>query len=331
MRSAAAWADGVAGTTLDLDVDKQNELFDIARTAWAQAGKRKPRLATSFWFALGEADEARAQVHRHLRRYMNWIPASYVDAMAPATGWAGNEDELLDVLRSSRTSAPTRSTSSRRVPTSTSSAGSPTSSRISSRRWQAEVMTTSAAHAARRVALEWEKARAELLVREKELTRMKDSVSAARRRLPMVQITESYTFDTENGPASLLDLFDGRRQLIVQHFMFGSDWDEGCTGCSMMADHIGPLSHLHAKDTSLVLVSRAPLAGLLEFRDRMGWTLPWVSSESRTFNEDFRATVDGEEHHAISVFLATATACFTPGRPTTAERSRSCWFGISSI
>ena len=99
VRSAAAWADGVAGTTLDLDVDKQNELFDIARTAWAQAGKPKPRLAPSFSFALGEADEARAQVHRHLRRYMNWIPASYVDAMAPATGLAGNEDELLDVLR----------------------------------------------------------------------------------------------------------------------------------------------------------------------------------------------------------------------------------------
>ena len=141
-------------------------------------------------------------------------------------------------------------------------------------------MTTSAAHMPPVVSRsEWEKARAELLVREKELTRMKDSVSAARRRLPMVQITESYTFDTENGPASLLDLFDGRRQLIVQHFMFGSDWDEGCTGCSMMADHIGPLSHLHAKDTSLVLVSRAPLARLLEFRDRMGWTLGVVRIE----------------------------------------------------
>ena len=98
VRSAAAWAGGVAGTTLDLDVGKQNELFDIARAAWAQAGKPKPRLATSFWFALGEADEARAQIHRHLRRYMNWVPASYVDAMAPATGWAGNEDELLDLL-----------------------------------------------------------------------------------------------------------------------------------------------------------------------------------------------------------------------------------------
>ena len=99
VRSAAAWADGLAGTTLDLDTAKQNELYDVARTAWAQAGKPKPLLATSFWFALGDADEARAQVHRHLRRYMNWIPAEYVDAMAPSTGWAGNEDDLRDVLR----------------------------------------------------------------------------------------------------------------------------------------------------------------------------------------------------------------------------------------
>src|SRR5688572_26899773 len=97
---------------------------------------------------------------------------------------------------------------------------------------------------------EWERARAELLVREKELFRLKDSVSAARRRLPMVRVETPYVFDTEAGPVSLLELFDGRRQLIVQHFMFGSDWDEGCSGCSMMADHIGPLSHLHAKDTS---------------------------------------------------------------------------------
>ena len=98
VRSAAAWADGLAGTTLDLDVDKQNELFDVARAAWAEAGRPKPHLATSFWFALGDADDARAQIHRHLRRYMNWIPAEYVDAMAPTTGWAGTDDELLDVL-----------------------------------------------------------------------------------------------------------------------------------------------------------------------------------------------------------------------------------------
>lgn len=99
LRSAAGWADGLAGTTLDLDVDKQNELFDVARTAWVEAGRPKPHLATSFWFALGDADDARAQMHRHLRRYMNWIPAEYVDAMAPATGWAGSEDDLVAVLR----------------------------------------------------------------------------------------------------------------------------------------------------------------------------------------------------------------------------------------
>jgi alkanesulfonate monooxygenase SsuD/methylene tetrahydromethanopterin reductase-like flavin-dependent oxidoreductase (luciferase family) len=99
VRSAAVWADGLAGTTLDLDVGKQNELFDVARDAWAQANKPKPLLATSFWFAIGEGDGPRAQVHRHLRRYMNWIPAEYVDAMAPTTGWAGTGDELLAVLR----------------------------------------------------------------------------------------------------------------------------------------------------------------------------------------------------------------------------------------
>lgn len=150
---------------------------------------------------------------------------------------------------------------------------------------------------------EWERARAELLVREKQLTRLKDEVSAARRRLPMVEIAEPYTFDAEHGLVALADLFGGRSQLIVQHFMFGADWAQGCDGCSMMADHIGPLSHLHAKDTSFVLVSRAPLATLLAFRGRMGWTLPWVSSGDTTFNEDFGATVDGEERHGVSVFL----------------------------
>ncbi|MFV1365250.1 LLM class flavin-dependent oxidoreductase [Mycolicibacterium elephantis] len=99
VRSAARWADGMAGTTLDLDVAKQNELFDVARQAWAEAGKPDPHLATSFWFAIGNGDGPRAQVHQHLRRYMNWIPADYVDAMAPSTGWAGTDDELAAVLR----------------------------------------------------------------------------------------------------------------------------------------------------------------------------------------------------------------------------------------
>ncbi|CAJ1500696.1 LLM class flavin-dependent oxidoreductase [[Mycobacterium] holstebronense] len=99
LRSAASWAEGLAGITLDLDVAKQNELFDVARDAWRQAGRAKPYLATSFWFALGDREEARDQVRRHLLRYMNWIPAEYVEAMAPTTGWAGSEDELAEVLR----------------------------------------------------------------------------------------------------------------------------------------------------------------------------------------------------------------------------------------
>lgn len=99
IRSAAAWADGVAGTTLDLAVDKQNELFDVARDAWQEAGKAVPHLATSFWFALGDGDAPRAQVHRHLLRYMNWIPSEFVDAMAPTTGFAGTTEDLRDVLQ----------------------------------------------------------------------------------------------------------------------------------------------------------------------------------------------------------------------------------------
>ncbi len=99
LRSAAGWADGLAGITLNLDVAEQNQLFEVGRAAWAQAGKPPPHLATSFWFAMGDTGEARAQMHRHLRHYMNWIPAGIVDAMAPATGFAGNEDQLAEVLR----------------------------------------------------------------------------------------------------------------------------------------------------------------------------------------------------------------------------------------
>lgn len=99
VRSAAGWAAGLAGTTLDLDADQQNALFDVAREAWDAAGKPKPHLATSFWFAIGEPDAAREQVRHHLLRYMNWIPEDFVDAIAPTTGWSGSQDELLAVLR----------------------------------------------------------------------------------------------------------------------------------------------------------------------------------------------------------------------------------------
>ncbi|MBS9535368.1 LLM class flavin-dependent oxidoreductase [Mycobacterium sp. M1] len=99
VRRAATWAQGLAGITMDVDVAKQNELFDVARQAWQQAGRTKPYLATSFWFALGERDRAREQVRRHLLRYLNWIPAEYVEAMTPTTGWAGDERDLVALLR----------------------------------------------------------------------------------------------------------------------------------------------------------------------------------------------------------------------------------------
>lgn len=99
VRDAASWADGLAGITMDLDTGKQKELFDVARDSWARAGKPPPHLATSFWFAIGPADVARDQIRSHLRRYMNWIPAEHVDAIAPCAGWSGAQDELADTLR----------------------------------------------------------------------------------------------------------------------------------------------------------------------------------------------------------------------------------------
>lgn len=135
---------------------------------------------------------------------------------------------------------------------------------------------------------EWLTARVELLRREKELTRLRDELSAERRALPRVRIGERYDFDTEDGPKTLLDLFEGRQQLVVYHFMFGPDWEEGCPSCSFWMDSLdGNQIHLAHRDTSVVLVSRAPLDQLLAYRARMGWTLPWVSSAPSSFNVDF--------------------------------------------
>jgi len=138
---------------------------------------------------------------------------------------------------------------------------------------------------------EWLVPRKELLAIEKELTRLRDVVAAQRRELPMVEIDKEYVFDGPNGRASLLDLFDGRGQLIVYHFMWPGQ-DEGCTSCSCLTDNIGHLSHLHACDTTLVLVSRAPLAKIAPFKARMGWAVPWFSSDGSDFNYDFHATQD---------------------------------------
>lgn len=149
---------------------------------------------------------------------------------------------------------------------------------------------------------EWLEARRELLTEEKQLTRARDALNAKRRRLPMVKIEKEYIFEGTNGKATLHDLFDGRRQLIVYHFMFdpgdppagmsGAPWEEGCPGCSMMADNIGHLSHLYARDTSLALVSRASRAKIAPFKARMGWTVPWYSSYGSDFNYDFHVTLD---------------------------------------
>jgi predicted dithiol-disulfide oxidoreductase (DUF899 family) len=139
---------------------------------------------------------------------------------------------------------------------------------------------------------EWRAARLELLTKEKELTRQRDAVNSERRRLPMVEVEKDYRFDGSAGPVGLIDLFDGRRQLIVYHFMFDPEWDEGCPSCSFVADNIGDLSHLRARDTSLVLVSRAPEETLLRYRERMGWTVPWFSSFGSDFNYDFHVTID---------------------------------------
>jgi predicted dithiol-disulfide oxidoreductase (DUF899 family) len=156
----------------------------------------------------------------------------------------------------------------------------------------------------------WNDARGVLLQQEKALTRMKDAISAARRRMPMVEVRADYAFDGPEGRVTLLDLFGGHPQLIVQHFMFAPDWNEGCDGCSMMAEHIGPLSHLHARRTAFALTSRAAVDRLYAFRDRMGWRLPWYSTVGDGFNTDFGATVDGEERQAISVFLRRGDRVF---------------------
>jgi predicted dithiol-disulfide oxidoreductase (DUF899 family) len=148
---------------------------------------------------------------------------------------------------------------------------------------------------------EWLAARKELLAREKELTRARDALNADRRRLPMVRVDKPYTFEGVDGKRTLLDLFEGRQQLVVHHFMWTFDIDddgtetprdEGCPSCSATADNIGHLAHLHARGTTLAAVSRAPIGRIEPFRQRMGWAFPWYSSDGSDFNFDFQVTVD---------------------------------------
>jgi predicted dithiol-disulfide oxidoreductase (DUF899 family) len=154
---------------------------------------------------------------------------------------------------------------------------------------------------------EWQKARDALLVKEKAATHARDALAAERRRLPMVKIEKQYIFEGPNGKATLRDLFEGRRQLLLYHFMFAtpvSGWpDAGCVGCSMVADQFGPPAHLHARDISFCMVSLAPLKNIEKYKKRMGWTLPWYSSAGSDFNKDFGRTTDKGENYGLSVFI----------------------------
>jgi len=160
-------------------------------------------------------------------------------------------------------------------------------------------------------ATEWQAEHEALLAKEKEATRARDALAAERRTLPRVRIDKDYTFARPDGKATLPDLFEGRRQLLLYHFMFGPNQDAGCDGCSMFVDQIGHLAHLHARDTSFALVSRAALAKITAYKKRMGWAIPWYSSFESDFNVDFGVSPeipqpdvyqDGESF-GLSVFL----------------------------
>jgi len=158
---------------------------------------------------------------------------------------------------------------------------------------------------------EWQTAREALLAKEKEATRARDALAAERRRLPRVLIEKDYVFDGLEGEATLPDLFERRRQLLLYHFMFGPNQDAGCDGCSMFVDQIGHPAHLRARNTSFALVSRAPIEKIAAYRKRMGWAIPWFSSFKSDFNVDFgvgpetpqTGVYQDGESFGLSVFL----------------------------
>jgi len=143
---------------------------------------------------------------------------------------------------------------------------------------------------------EWIAERKRLLDREKELTRLGDQIARERRTLPWVRIDKTYIFNTTVGGRSLADLFDGRRQLLMQHFMLAQGWEQGCKSCSYMADHTdGAVAHLTQRDVTFIAVSGAPLSEIERFRQRMGWRFPWVSSHGSDFNRDFHVSFTADE------------------------------------
>ena len=161
---------------------------------------------------------------------------------------------------------------------------------------------------------QWLKARQVLLAEEKELTRVRDRIARLRRELPRVRVDKEYVFDGPDGRESLFDLFAGNSQLVVYHFMFDPDWEEGCKSCSFLADHYDPaIVHLRQRDVTMVTVSRAPLAKLQAFRKRMGWNFKWMSSLDNDFNRDYHVSFTPAElekgevyyNYAMNRFPAT--------------------------
>ena len=150
---------------------------------------------------------------------------------------------------------------------------------------------------------EWLEARRALLVTEKEETKLRDKIRAARQNMPWVKVDKTYMFETPQGQKTLADLFDGRSQLMIYHFMFGPDWEAGCPGCSFLSDHIdGTLAHLNNHDVTYVTVSRAPLDKIEAYKKRMGWKFPWVSSFGSDFNFDYHVSFTKEELESGKVF-----------------------------
>jgi len=149
----------------------------------------------------------------------------------------------------------------------------------------------------------WVAARKELLREEKEFTRMRDRLAAKRRELPWVKVGKNYVFDSPSGPVSLPELFNGRSQLAVYHFMMGPGWTEGCPNCSLIADHLVPtIPHLQARDVSLAVISRAPVEEIMPFKERMGWSFNWVSSNRNDFNFDYHVSFSEEEMARKTVY-----------------------------
>lgn len=184
---------------------------------------------------------------------------------------------------------------------------------------------------------EWLVARKQLLVKEKELTRALDRLNADRRRLPMVRIEKDYVFEGPDGEASLSDLFEGRRQLIIRHFMYGPDWDDGCPSCTAAVDEMAPghFEHLAARDTTFAAVSRAPIAKLKAYRAKQGWTLRWYSSYRSDFNYDFHVTLDESvapieyNYRTAAEHRAAGTAGYVAGEQPLERPGLSCFLRTS--